>query len=128
MRLVDVTYYQFYHFYETVLKLKDSHFATVLAISEIVTLPLLLIIFFTLAINYEYIMPAYVFLGLDAISIIPFYNYFIKKKRGESIVRKKPLLFGNRFISLCFSWLIHIILFFILLTIFKYSYLLDFSK
>lgn len=128
MRLVDITYYQFYYFYKTVLKLKDSHFATVLGISEIVILPILLSVFFILAINYEYIIPAYIFLGLDALLIMPFYHYFIRKKQGELIVQKAPLLLGNRFLSLCFSWLIHILLFFLLLAIFKYSYLFSFNR
>lgn len=33
--------------------------------------------------------------------------------------------FGSRLVSLCFSWLVHIILFFLLLGLFKYSYLFD---
>lgn len=128
MKIIDIVYYQFYVFYKTILKIEDSHFATMLAIAEVIISPILLILFFVLAINYGCVMPAYVFLGLDAVLIIPFYYYYIKKKRGEQIVQRAPLLFGSRFKSLCFSWLIHIILFFLLLGLFKYSYLLDFDK
>ena len=128
MKVIDVLYYQFYIFYKTVLKIKDPDIATMLAISEIVIVPILLILFFVLAINYQYVMPFYLFLGLDAILIMPFYYYFIKKRKGELIIQKMPLLLGSRFISLCFSWLIHLLFFLLLLGLFKYSYLLDLSK
>lgn len=127
MKIVDVAYYQFYIFYKTVLRIRDSHFAAMLGMSELVVFPILLAVFFILAINFKYVMPAYLFLGLDAILILPFHHYFIRKKRGELIVGKAPLLFGNRLLSLCFSWLVHIIFFFLLLGLFKYSCLFNFG-
>lgn len=128
MKVVEVVYYQFYVFYEKVLKMEAHHYATMLGVSELVILPILLAVFFILAVNFGYVMPAYLFIGLDAILTLPFHHYFIRKKRGELIVRKAPLLFGSRLVSLWFSWLVHIILFFLLLGLFKYSYLFDFRN
>lgn len=128
MKVIDIVYYQFYIFYKTVLRIEEPHFATMLALSELVALPILLVVFFILATNWGYIMPTYLFLGLDALLILPFHHYFIRRKRGELIVGKAPLLFGSRFLSLCFSWLVHIVFFFLLLELFRYSYLFNFNS
>ena len=95
----DAMYYQFFIFNRDKFRLENPHERTVMLFCGLLFLPAIVLIYPLVKENFDYDLPFIFFILIYYIMYRFMSRYYIKKKKGIEIMRKKPssmALFSSR--------------------------------
>ena len=95
----DAMYYQFFIFNRDKFRLENPHERTVMLFCGLLFLPAIVFIYPLVKENFDYDLPFIFFILINYIMYRFMSRYYIKKKKGIEIMRKKPssmALFSSR--------------------------------
>ena len=119
----DAMYYQFFIFNRDKFRLENPHERTVMLFCGLLFLPAIVSL---VKENFDYDLPFIFFILIYYIMYRFMSRYYIKKKKGIEIMRKKPLLFGSQRFSCIMSWVIYPLWGILLYYMIKNKYWLNF--
>lgn len=104
---LDAMYYQIFIYNRDRFRMENPHDRTIMLICGILFLPIVIIGFLLIKENFDYEPSFVIFIFLYIVMYRLLHKYYIKKRKGVEIIKRKPLLFNNQRFSFFISWMIY---------------------